>query len=104
MKCSYDPRELAGAPIGQFHCPNCGEMVIAGLPHPDYDMDAPTLARDLIDWLDAMIEYNEKEVIKYGQGSNEWNHIRAKTAVYNELMHKIIELTGDVNASTEKSG
>jgi hypothetical protein len=34
--CPYDPRELAGAPIGMFHCPECGEMVLAGCPHPDY--------------------------------------------------------------------
>lgn len=33
-KCIYDPREMSGLPIGMFHCPECGEMVIAGLPHP----------------------------------------------------------------------
>jgi hypothetical protein len=43
--CDYDPRELAGLPIGTMHCPRCGEMVIAGLPHEpevkeeDYDDD-----------------------------------------------------------------
>ena len=37
MKCNYDPTELADAPIGQFHCPECGEMVIAGMPHPPSD-------------------------------------------------------------------
>lgn len=31
--CPHDPRKLAGAPIGQYHCPVCGEMVIAGLEH-----------------------------------------------------------------------
>jgi rRNA maturation protein Nop10 len=20
-----------------FHCPECGEMVVAGMPHPDWD-------------------------------------------------------------------
>jgi acetone carboxylase gamma subunit len=36
--------EMAGQPIGMFHCPECGEMVIAGIPHPDYsilDEDCP---------------------------------------------------------------
>lgn len=33
MTCPYDPRELVGLPIGMFHCPRCGEMIIAGLPH-----------------------------------------------------------------------
>lgn len=33
MTCSHDPRELAGLPIGMYHCPECGEMVLAGMPH-----------------------------------------------------------------------
>jgi hypothetical protein len=32
-RCSYDPRGLAGLPIGMFHCPACGCMVLAGLEH-----------------------------------------------------------------------
>jgi hypothetical protein len=35
--------QYIGAPIGMFHCPLCGEMVLAGMPHPDYS------AWDLID-------------------------------------------------------
>lgn len=41
-QCDYDPRELAGMPIGMFHCPKCGDMVLAGLAHPvpdDFDDD-----------------------------------------------------------------
>ncbi len=38
MKCSYDPREMSGQPIGMFHCPECGEMVLAGMIHPDYSV------------------------------------------------------------------
>jgi len=37
MKCTFDPTIYAGKPIGMFHCPECGEMVLAGLPHPDFD-------------------------------------------------------------------
>jgi len=36
MKCQYDPSVVHG-PIGMFHCPECGEMVVVGMPHPDYD-------------------------------------------------------------------
>ncbi len=36
-------QQYIGAPIGMFHCPLCGEMVLAGMPHPDYS------AWDLID-------------------------------------------------------
>jgi hypothetical protein len=32
----WDPIQLVGAPIGQYHCPYCGEMVIAGMNHVDY--------------------------------------------------------------------
>lgn len=44
-KCRFDPMapQYIGAPIGMFHCPLCGEMVLAGMPHPDYS------AWDLID-------------------------------------------------------
>ena len=38
MKCDYAPRKMAGFPVGMFHCPECGEMVIAGMAHPDYDL------------------------------------------------------------------
>jgi len=32
--CAEKPEELKGAPIGMYHCPDCGAMVIAGVPHP----------------------------------------------------------------------
>ena len=32
----WEPQQLVGAPIGQYHCGFCGEMVVAGLPHIDY--------------------------------------------------------------------
>lgn len=31
--CS-DPSLLKGGPIGMYHCPDCGAMVVAGIPHP----------------------------------------------------------------------
>ena len=31
--CPEDPLMLAGQPIGQYHCPYCGMMVLAGIPH-----------------------------------------------------------------------
>lgn len=33
--CAEKPEALAGQPLGMYHCPDCGAMVIAGLPHPD---------------------------------------------------------------------
>lgn len=31
--CPEQTMLLAGAPIGQYHCPVCGMMVMAGVPH-----------------------------------------------------------------------
>ncbi len=35
VNCEEKPELLIGLPIGQYHCPDCGAMVLAGLPHPD---------------------------------------------------------------------
>lgn len=32
----WEPQQLKGQPIGQYHCPYCGAMVVAGIPHLDY--------------------------------------------------------------------
>ena len=31
--CDEHPEMLIGAPCGQYHCPACGEMQMAGMPH-----------------------------------------------------------------------
>lgn len=31
-----DPPQLLGAPMGQYHCPYCGGMQVAGVPHLDW--------------------------------------------------------------------
>ena len=40
MKCSFDPMIYKDAPMGMFHCPECGEMQLAGLPHLDSSENA----------------------------------------------------------------
>lgn len=32
----WHPQQLVGAPMGQYHCPYCGAMVMAGMEHLDY--------------------------------------------------------------------
>ena len=32
--CPHDPIIYQGLPMGMYHCPYCGAMVLAGLPHP----------------------------------------------------------------------
>ena len=34
--CPHNP-SIEWGPLGMYHCPECGEMVVAGMPHPDYD-------------------------------------------------------------------
>lgn len=36
--CLYDPMQLCGQAIGQLHCPGCGVMIIACMPHPEVCM------------------------------------------------------------------
>jgi hypothetical protein len=33
-RCLEKPELLLGQPLGMYHCPDCGSMVLAGLPHP----------------------------------------------------------------------
>lgn len=35
----WDPQQRVGQPIGMYHCRYCGAMVIAGLPHVDYNTE-----------------------------------------------------------------
>lgn len=36
--CTEHPEFLLGMPIGQYHCPVCGTMVLAGIPHLPKDV------------------------------------------------------------------
>jgi hypothetical protein len=33
VACPEDPVALLGRPLGQYHCPVCGCMQVAGIPH-----------------------------------------------------------------------
>lgn len=32
----WEPQQMKGVPLGQFHCSYCGAMVMAGMEHLDY--------------------------------------------------------------------
>lgn len=36
-QCPYPIEHMKGLPIGMHHCPLCGTMVVAGMPHHDID-------------------------------------------------------------------
>jgi hypothetical protein len=33
FECPESPERLKGAPLGMYHCPWCGCMQVAGMPH-----------------------------------------------------------------------
>lgn len=35
----WEPQQLVGAPMGQYHCSYCEAMVVAGVEHLDYSND-----------------------------------------------------------------
>ena len=35
----WEPQQLVGAPLGQYHCGYCGGMNVAGVPHIDWSDD-----------------------------------------------------------------
>ena len=45
----WEPQQLVGAPLGQYHCGYCGAMVMAGVPHLDYRPEERTLTADNFD-------------------------------------------------------
>lgn len=34
----WEPEQMTGTPIGQYHCSYCGAMVMAGVRHLDYEV------------------------------------------------------------------
>lgn len=45
--CNEKPEEMVGMPLGQYHCSDCGMMVMAGLPHfPICDECAASVAKE----------------------------------------------------------
>ena len=64
-KCPFNPIIYLNQPIGMFHCPWCGEMVLAGQPHVDYsainwkDQEYNELVKNMKDVMDSMIQEKE---------------------------------------------
>lgn len=58
-RCPYEPQHLQDVALGMFHCPLCGEMLIAGMGHPraadeDYaDLDRSNAEHFKRSWPDS---------------------------------------------------
>ena len=43
--CKEKPELLVDVPIGMYHCPNCGTMILAGMKHPKLCWECNTMER-----------------------------------------------------------
>jgi hypothetical protein len=104
MTCAYDPRPLLGQPIGMFHCPECGEMVLAGLPHPTMtEAEADASYAEYMRQQDALIDrmceaaWNLRATRKWADIPEEWKPFyRQGMVVANQVM-----LRGSVDNDTK---
>lgn len=52
----WEPQQLGGAPMGQYHCSYCGGMQVAGVPHAEWipediaEMEGALGDGELADW------------------------------------------------------
>ena len=64
-KCPFNPIIYLHQPIGMFHCPWCGEMVLAGIEHIDYpaiewdDKEYDELVRNMKEVMDSISQEKE---------------------------------------------
>lgn len=63
-ECMEHPEMLCGEPMGMYHCPQCMEMVVAGLPHPSKESYAEMHAEE-------MAEANEPDAPAWSVGDYE---------------------------------
>jgi 5'-deoxynucleotidase YfbR-like HD superfamily hydrolase len=65
----WEPEQLKGQPIGQYHCPYCGDMVVAGIKHPDYaaevvgreESPVQRIVRSMVDLAGCALEFGRIE-------------------------------------------
>ena len=48
----WDPQQLTGAPMWQYHCRYCGAMCMAGMPHIDYGIRPCPVCMEMVDFWD----------------------------------------------------
>lgn len=61
----WEPQQLKGVPMGQYHCPYCGGMQVAGVPHLDHGPVGPD---GLNDTDRDYVAFMEAEDARNGQG------------------------------------
>jgi len=81
--CQGHPEMLSGEPMGMHHCPVCGEMVMAGLPHQTeadieraeaelMELSMQQQAREKEEWFQKVWAGVEAEYVAYGKLEDGW--------------------------------
>lgn len=89
-ECMEHPEMLCGLPCGMYHCPYCGEMIVAGIPHPTK----------------AMYEEMHAEMQKESEANSECHvppYTDEQVAVLNEIEEQEAEERGKAAAVYEQA-
>ncbi|MET9150010.1 hypothetical protein ABZX82_01825 [Streptomyces griseoflavus] len=66
----WEPQQLVGAPFGQYRCPYCMAMVMAGMPHLDYAPEERTLTvenfDEIAEWVGGGRSVSDHRVLQFG--------------------------------------
>lgn len=86
--CEFDPMTLQDKPIGMLHCPECGEIIIAGIPHPKIvnkttSLNSMSIEQNLIMYLYEYVnllteELNEVTIYAKNQGWESSHYTKGK--------------------------
>jgi len=64
MTCTHDPKIYAGMPMGMYHCPECGMVVLAGCEHPK------NMTKKEVDAMFEDLQNKQKRVENYDNHTN----------------------------------
>ncbi|MFJ1993019.1 hypothetical protein [Streptomyces asiaticus] len=82
----WEPQQLTNAPIGQYRCPYCMAMVMAGMPHFDYAPEERILTaenfNEVAEWCGGMPALSDRRVLVIDHmGETGW-------ARYGDVIHR----------------
>lgn len=102
--CTYKPELLVGVPLGMFHCPECGEMVVAGLPHHKRDDEQEAIWDKRDELYDAILGPDEDITDEQAEAILDTYGITAESLVTDfreHLVKAILRADGQGKANLE---
>ncbi|MEU7066929.1 hypothetical protein [Streptomyces sp. NPDC046161] len=86
----WEPQQLVGAPLGQYHCGYCGAMVLAGVPHLDYSGEERVLTEENFA---EVFEWCEPSKMRFGDVNGQLRTVGL--TITQPVGDRIIALFGD---------